>query len=327
MKELFTALYDALGTGQNAVTVVVTACRGSTPRSPGAMMLVRPHAPALGTVGGGQAEYDAALAAKKMLAEGAPHYSEQTHECLSAEELARMGKASGGEVTLLYLLWQPERLPLVQQILAALLAGEDATLQFCCPSAGWEGALASGIREETQPGRFAMKLCEGGRCYIFGGGHVSHALVPLLGSVGFSCVVLDERPEYANQSVFPTAAETLCGELPRLARGIPFGSGDSILIMTRGHQGDYAVLCEALRSPVWYLGMVGSRRKMEATFDLLRSDGFTAEDLARVVTPIGLSIDAETPQEIAVSIAAQMIQKRAAYRRIVTSENREENIS
>lgn len=327
MKELFTALHDTLGAGQNAVTVVVSACRGSTPRSPGAMMLVRPGAPALGTVGGGQAEYDAALAARKMLAEGAPHYFEQTHECLSAEELTRMGKASGGEVTLLYLLWCPERLPLVRQILGALSAGEDATLQFCYPAAGWEGALVSGIREEALPGCFAMKLCEGGRCYIFGGGHVSHALVPLLHSVGFPCVVLDERPEYANQSVFPTAAETLCGELPRLAREISFDSGDSILIMTRGHQGDYEVLCEALHSPVWYLGMVGSRRKMEATFDLLRKDGFTEEDLARIVTPIGLSIDAETPEEIAVSIAAQMIQKRAAYRRIVTSENREENIN
>lgn len=325
MKELFTALHDTLGAGQNAVTVVVTACRGSTPRSPGAMMLVRSGVPALGTVGGGQAEYDAALAAKKMLAEGAPHYSEQTHECLSAEELSRMGKASGGEVTLLYLLWRPERLPLVRQILTALLAGEDATLQFSY-AAGWEGALAPGLREETLPGRFAMKLCEGGRCYIFGGGHVSHALVPLLHSVGFSCAVLDERPEYANQTVFPTAAETLCGELPRLAREISFGSGDSILIMTRGHQGDYEVLCEALRSPVWYLGMVGSRRKMEATFDLLRNDGFTAEDLARIVTPIGLAIDAETPQEIAVSIAAQMIQMRAAHRRALTSENKEENI-
>lgn len=315
MKELFTALHDTLGAGQNAVTVVVTACRGSTPRSPGAMMLVRPGSPALGTVGGGQAEYDAALAAQKMLAEGAPLCFEQTHECLSAEELTRMGKGSGGEVTLLYLLWRPERLPLVRQILAALSSGEDVTLQFSYPFAGWEGTLLPGIREATLPGCFAMKLCEGGRCYIFGGGHVSHALVPLLHSVGFPCVVLDERPEYANQTVFPTAADVCCGELPRLAREISFGSGDSILIMTRGHQGDYEVLCEALHSPVWYLGMVGSRRKMEATFDLLRRDGFIEQDLARIVTPIGLAIDAETPEEIAVSIAAQMIQKRAAHRK------------
>ena len=85
--------------------------------------------------------------------------------------------------------------------------------------------------------------------------------------------------------------------------------------MTRGHQGDYEVLCEALRSPVWYLGMVGSRRKMQATFLRLREDGFSDADLARIDTPIGLAIDAETPNEIAVSITAQLIGLRAARRR------------
>ena len=96
---------------------------------------------------------------------------------------------------------------------------------------------------------------------------------------------------------------------------IPFSAGDSVIIMTRGHQGDYEVLCEALRSPVWYLGMVGSHRKTEATLERLRQDGFSESDRQRIVTPIGLAIDAETPAEIAVSIAAQLIQKRAARRR------------
>ena len=85
--------------------------------------------------------------------------------------------------------------------------------------------------------------------------------------------------------------------------------------MTRGHQGDYEVLCEALRSPVWYIGMVGSHRKMEATFRRLREDGFTESDLQRITTPIGLAIEAETPAEIAISITAQLIQERAKKRR------------
>lgn len=159
-----------------------------------------------------------------------------------------------------------------------------------------------------------MKLQEGGRCYVFGGGHVSQALVPLLSGVDFCCVVLDERPDYATPALFPTA-EARCGPLPALAAAIPFTTGDSVIIMTRGHQGDYEVLCEALRSPVWYIGMVGSHRKMEATLRRLREDGFTDADLSRIVTPIGLAIDAETPAEIAVSITAQLIQRRAARRK------------
>ena len=145
---------------------------------------------------------------------------------------------------------------------------------------------------------------------MFGGGHVSQALVPLLSGVDFCCVVLDERPDYATHALFPTA-EARCGPLPALAAAIPFTTGDSVIIMTRGHQGDYEVLCEALRSPVWYIGMVGSHRKMEATFRRLREDGFTDADLSRIVTPIGLAIDAETPAEIAVSITAQLIQRPA----------------
>lgn len=315
MKKLLSALHITLAAGQTAVTAVVTACRGSTPRAPGAMMLVRRGAPTLGTVGGGQAEYDATGIAQAMLAAGHPCYAAHTHECLSAEELTSMGKASGGEVTLLYLLWQPELLPLVEQYMAALERGTDAAAEFSWENGRWAGKLLPQRKDETLPDRFAMTLCEGGRCYIFGGGHVSHALVPLLGSVGFPCVVLDERPEYANAEVFPTAAAVRCGALPRLARELHFAAGDSVLIMTRGHQGDYEVLCEALRAPVWYLGMVGSRRKMEATFALLRQDGFSEAEISRIVTPIGLDIDAETPEEIAVSIAAEMIQERAARRR------------
>ena len=75
------------------------------------------------------------------------------------------------------------------------------------------------------------------------------------------------------------------------------------------------MLCEALRSPVWYIGMVGSHRKMEATFRRLREDGFTESDLQRITTPIGLAIEAETPAEIAISITAQLIQERAKKRR------------
>ena len=314
MKQRIQTLCDALRGGRPAVTAVVTACRGATPRAPGALLVLTPTT-AAGTVGGGQAEHDILAPAREMLTDAACPVRQSWHQCLSAEELTHMGPEAGGEEQILLLRWGPDRLPLAEALLCALLQNKDCSLQITYDERDWQGELLPEARTAFSPGCFTMKLQEGGLCYIFGGGHVSQALAPLLAGVDFSCVVLDERPEYASPALFPTAAETRCGSLPALAAAIPFAPGDAVIIMTRGHQGDYEVLCEALRSPVWYLGMVGSRRKMQATFLRLREDGFSDADLARIDTPIGLAIDAETPNEIAVSIAAKLIQLRAARRR------------
>lgn len=249
----------------------------------------------------------------EMLRGGAP-VQQGWHQCLSAQELRHMGQEFGGEEEILLLRWEPCDLPLAEALLSAMGQNADCSLRLEYDKVHWRGTLLPIAEAHTAPGCFTLKLQEGGRCYVFGGGHVSQALVPLLSGVDFCCVVLDERPDYATPALFPTA-EARCGPLPALAAAIPFTTGDSVIIMTRGHQGDYEVLCEALRSPVWYIGMVGSHRKMEATFRRLREDGFTDADLSRIVTPIGLAIDAETPAEIAVSITAQLIQRRAARRK------------
>ena len=313
MKERLELLYRTLQQGNPAITAMVTACRGATPRSPGAL-LVRSAKATAGTVGGGQAEHDITTGPAASMLNHGPTVQVGWHQCLSAEELRHMGQEYGGEEEILLLRWEPRDLPLAEALLLAIGQNADCSLQIEYSENGWQGALLPRAITSAAPGRFTLKLQEGGRCYVFGGGHVSQALVPLLGGVDFACTVLDERPEYATPALFPTA-ETRCGALPELAAAIPFTAGDSIIIMTRGHQGDYEVLCEALRSPVWYIGMVGSHRKMEATFRRLREDGFTESDLQRITTPIGLAIEAETPAEIAISITAQLIQERAKKRR------------
>ena len=307
MKERIRLLCRTLRQGSSAVTAIVTGCRGATPRSPGALLVLTAET-ALGTVGGGQAEHDIIGPAMEMLRGGAP-VQQGWHQCLSAQELRHMGQEFGGEEEILLLRWEPRELPLAEALLSAMGQNADCSLHLEYDKVHWRGTLLPIAEAHTAPGCFTLKLQEGGRCYVFGGGHVSQALVPLLSGVDFCCVVLDERPDYATPALFPTA-EARCGPLPALAAAIPFTTGDSVIIMTRGHQGDYEVLCEALRSPVWYIGMVGSHRKMEATFRWLREDGFTDADLSRIVTPIGLAIDAETPAEIAVSITAQLIQRR-----------------
>ena len=144
--------------------------------------------------------------------------------------------------------------------------------------------------------------------YLFGGGHVGLAVEPLLRYVGFETVVCDDRPEYASRERFPHAREVkVISGYDHAFDGIETDEDSYILIVTRGHMGDYEVLRDALRRPAAYVGMIGSRKKVGATMARLKEEGFTQEELDAVHSPIGLNIGAETPEEIAVSICAEMI--------------------
>jgi len=142
---------------------------------------------------------------------------------------------------------------------------------------------------------------------------VSQALVPAIAAVGFRPVVYDDRPEFADPVLFPQAEKTLCGPFTDLSRRISVTADDYVVVMTRGHQADYEVLAQTLRSGAKYLGCIGSRKKLALCRDRLLAAGFTAEEYGAVHAPIGLAIGAETPEEIAVSVTAELIAVRAAW--------------
>jgi xanthine dehydrogenase accessory factor len=145
---------------------------------------------------------------------------------------------------------------------------------------------------------------------------VSQELVPVLARIDFQCVVFEERERFAAPALFPTAIRTVVGSYERIAEKIILGPEDYVVILTRGHLGDRAVLRQALRSEASYVGCIGSRKKVAATRQALMEAGIPPEDFDRVRTPIGLEIKAETPAEIAVSIAAQLILHRAQQRAV-----------
>ena len=147
--------------------------------------------------------------------------------------------------------------------------------------------------------------------YLFGAGHVSRALASLLGLASFRLVVVDDRPEFASQERFPGADEILVRDLGQVLEGIEMGARDYAVIITRGHLFDKEVLGAVLQQNPVYVGMIGSRRKRDMIYQQLGQEGVTAERLAQVHCPIGLSIGAESPEEIAVSIAAELIAVRA----------------
>ena len=147
--------------------------------------------------------------------------------------------------------------------------------------------------------------------YVFGGGHVSLQIVPLAARVGFKVVVVDDRAEFADPGNFPEAWKVHQFPFEGVLDKFPVDESSYFVIVTRGHIHDKTVLSQALRTPAKYVGMIGSRRKRNMIYDALLKEGFTKADIGRVHAPIGLDIGAETPEEIAVSIAAELIQVRA----------------
>jgi len=147
--------------------------------------------------------------------------------------------------------------------------------------------------------------------YIFGGGHVSAQIIPLASRVGFKVEVIDDRPEFADPVKFPDATKVHQYPFEGVLGKLPVDESSYLIIVTRGHIHDKTVLEQCLRTKAKYIGMIGSRRKKAMIYEKLLEEGFTRSDLDRVHAPIGLDIGAETPEEIAVSIVAELIRVRA----------------
>lgn len=193
---------------------------------------------------------------------------------------------------------------------------------------------AARVIEEERPARVAMSLTEedapggalicGGQVEVylepitapalllFGGGHVGKAVATLAARAGFRVVVTDDRPEYASRERFPMAAETVVDYADAAARTLPVDRATYVLVMTRTHADDRAILLELWRRGAQprYLGMIGSGTKARLTFDKLVEAGVERAWLRRIRTPVGLRIGARTAEEIAVSIVAEMIAVR-----------------
>lgn len=158
------------------------------------------------------------------------------------------------------------------------------------------------------------------RAVVCGGGHVSLALVRFLKMLDFHVTVIDQREEFANRERFPDADEILCMDFPEgLDRG-KFGEHAYYIIVTRGHKDDYNCLSAILKLKSDYVGMIGSRGKVALSFEKLRQDGFPEEEIRKIHAPIGLSIGAQTPAEIGVSICAEIIQEKNKYPRKTLEE-------
>ena len=257
--------------GYDFVVAQVVSTKGSAPRHRDAVLLMRDGGHTVGTVGGGLLEAETEKLCRQMLQ---TKEKQMTYEFILDEKQKDKGALEMG-------------------------CGGDATIELRYISA-------------ADPGNFVEEFKERSRAFIFGGGHVARALEPVLRHVDFETYIIDDRTEYANKERFPEAAATIvCSDFDHCFDEIDPDEESFLVIVTRGHRGDLTVLRQALNKPHAYLGMIGSKRKNNLLFDTLRAEGFSDEQLAAVYAPIGLAIGSETPEEIGVSIAAEMIQVRA----------------
>lgn len=158
---------------------------------------------------------------------------------------------------------------------------------------------------------FIEPIHQGGTLFIFGAGHVSQKIAPIAETVGFRTVILDDRPEFANADRFTDSKILLVESLENPLPDLPLDKDSYLVIVTRGHLHDKWILEQILKKPVAYIGMIGSRHKRDLIYkNLIEEGGFTAKDMLTVHCPVGVDILAESPEEIAISIVAELIRVR-----------------
>ena len=333
MKELFATARKSMEKKQDLVFVTTISSSGSSPRGAGSKMLVLENGTSYGTIGGGNVEYVSIQHAREVL--------KQKQSCtrgfaLHPDQVADLGMICGGDVVIFfqYISWENQDFyDLCTRILKSWDKNENTWLIFDITE---ETVWKAGLYEEQEgltglelsdpspllqtkavqkvlDGRkyYCEPLVQKGRVYIFGGGHVAQALVPVLARLEFRCVVFDDREAFSNPQVFPEAEQCILGDFNRISDYLSIQPQDYVCIMSRGHQYDYLIQKQILTTPAYYIGVMGSRKKKEVIRQKLLADGFSQEDISRITTPIGLDILAETPEEIAVSIAGQLIAERA----------------
>ncbi len=145
------------------------------------------------------------------------------------------------------------------------------------------------------------------RAIILGGGHISQPLVSFLAQLDYEVTVIDDRPEFANRQRFPMAKHIICEDFIKALEQTAFDDNTAVIIVTRGHRYDLDCLRSIAGQRAGYLGMIGSLRRVKAVLQLLKEEGVSTEWLNALKTPIGLDLGAQSPAEIALSIAAEIV--------------------
>jgi xanthine dehydrogenase accessory factor len=298
--ELFRSLAGRLESGHSCALCALVHTRGSTPQTAGALLLVHPDGKTEGTIGGGCIEAEVRREALAMLS--------GPSSGLVGFELDQSygwddGPICGGRMEIAVVcLSGLSQAAMFREAIAQIARQKPA----CVPlRVGHEGRVIE----------YRLNVEAAPTLLIAGAGHIGAALAKLAVGLGFRVVVLDDRHDLLAPGRFPPPVETVAGDIETQLRQWPADANTYVAIVTRGHAHDARALGAVIDSPAKYVGMIGSRRKIQVIFDDLESRGVGRAELERIHAPIGLRIGAVTVPEIAVSIAAQLIEVRRAESR------------
>lgn len=309
MQAIFAKLLYEMEKQHDTVLVTIVNELGSTPRGIGAQMLVSKSGPQVGTIGGGNVENLSILHAQELIEEKRSDIHEYKLHKNKTEDI---GMVCGGDVTVLfsYISGTDSRWSnTAATAIARIIGREEGYLVL--PLSGDAAYIAD---EQPVGDVFCIPLPIGERAILFGAGHCSLALAPLLQTVGFRVTVFDDRSDLVSPERFPNADALICGDFTKIDQYLTAGADDYIVVMTSGHSHDFEVQEQVLRHPFAYVGVIGSRAKTASVNARLREAGVAEDAIVSIHTPVGMAIKAVTPEEIAVSIAGEMIYERAVRR-------------
>lgn len=308
----------------------VISREGSAPRDAGAKMFVGEDGQTYETIGGGNLEFKVQKQAMTTMNTDEPQFVRVNME---PKEVTSDGMICGGEVEVFLEPIQKKHLELYRKLeqmekngkkgilitnlngkLEKTLVDEDMTItgddiKIWDTNSFFQNNINK-IHPQTVEDNLIETIHPSPLLYIFGAGHISQFIAPLANTIGFQVVIIDDRSEFANKERFPDAHELIVKDFQEVFNQLKFSGEEFVVIVTRGHQYDRDVLEESLKRKTKYLGMIGSKMKVKMILEQMRKLGYDEEKVDNVYSPIGLSINADTPQEIAVSIAAELIKVR-----------------
>ncbi len=332
-QDFYRMIRDLVGGGKHVASATVIRTKGSTPREVGAKMLVLSGGTIHGTIGGGCGEAEVMEVALGLLAEGESGLTRLVRVDLTEDIVEAAERICGGVMDVFIEIWvrpcdELELLAtgdgmvrLVQTsgrqdpALIGVYSSEAAEANWDAPvSEQCEVALRNQTSHsgavQTSSGEvelFYEYVSGGSMLVIVGAGHIAQPLSRLAKMLGFRIVILDDRPDFASSERFPDADQVIAEPFASALNRLDLSEESMVVLVTRGHRFDEFCLRRLLDSPAFYLGMLGSKRRVRAVFSSLRADGYTEEQLERVWAPIGVDIGARSPVEIAVSIVAELL--------------------
>lgn len=318
---IWRAAADLARTGRGGALATVARVRGSTPVPAGTKMLIGEEGRLVGTVGGGCVEADVIGAALQVQARYIPALV--THH-LNADLAGDLGLSCGGTVDIFVEPLLPDRayVGVLEEAAAADRGLVRTALEWDSrtePVKTFERLAPDDATRAaamlSTDGRFMEeRITLAPRVLVFGAGHVGAAIARAARAAGFRVVIIDDRADYADPSRFGEGIDVIAAEAGEALAQHPLTAADAVVIATRGHRNDALILEQVALSPAGYVGLLGSRRKKAVVTKGLTTAGVPAESLERVRVPVGLAIGAITPEEIAVSVVAELIAWRRADR-------------